>query len=306
VSAVSTAHSADASDRPAERRVEAAENKRMECRAVGSTGEVRILSEEDAGAGRALPADAEIPSDVWISLARGSRIVAKDPRTTRETIFAGPGRVRPCANHREDSWVASGAFESTPGAGETPGAEEWIVTPLAVVRYASAKVRVIVRPDETTVLLGGGVAFVRATDDARMSVTPHPADADAGAGGKGPQHQEPWLRVSEGSVELRPLRRVSARPAAQSAVDACSALSQRAQALAQLVLPHEIGDGGTSGLADAIVEQVTTRRLARAACAVASLRAQSLPLSAERAAWVTELAQSETRWSAFSSAPTPH
>jgi hypothetical protein len=292
---------------PAERRIEAAETKRMNCRAVGSTGEVRILSEEDPKAALALPTDAEIPSDAWLSLGRGARVVAKDPHTTRETIFAGPGRVRACANHREDSWVASGVFESTPGAGETPGAEEWIVTPLAVVRYASAKVRVTVRPDETTVLMGGGVAFVRAAADARASVAPHTAVPDAGAAGEGLKNQEPWLRVSEGSIELRPLRRRSAREAAQSQVDECSALSQRAQALAERILPHEIGDGGNSGLAGAIVEQVTTRRLARAACALATLRTQALPPSPERAAWVSELAQSETRWSAFSSAPaTPH
>jgi hypothetical protein len=277
----------------------------MDCRAVGSSGEVRALAEDDAGAGRQLLTDAEIPSDVWLSLARGARIVAKDPRTTRETIFAGPGRVRACAGHREDSWIAAGVFESTPGAGETPGAEEWIVTPLAVVRYASAKVRVTVHPDRTTVLLGGGVAFVRAESDARVSVTPHTTTPDAGASGKGLKNQEPWLRVSEGSVEIRSIQRVSASKAAQSAVDECSAISERAQALAQLVLPHEIGDGGNPGLGDAIVEQVTTRRVARAACAVADLRAKALPPSPERATWVTALAAAETRWNAFSAARPP-
>ncbi len=278
----------------------------MDCRAVGSSGEVRTLSEDDAGAGRALVTDAEIPSDVWLSLARGARLVAKDPRTTRETIFAGPGRVRACAGHREDSWIAAGVFESTPGAGETPGAEEWIVTPLAVVRYASAKVRVTVRPDGTTLLLGGGVAFVRAENDARVSLGPHTVTPEARAAGKGSKNQEPWLRVSEGSIEIRPIRRVSAAKAVQSAVDECSAISERAQALAQLVLPHEIGDGGNSGLGDAIVEQVTTRRVARAACAVADLRANALAPSPERATWVTALAAAATRWNAFSSAPTPH
>jgi hypothetical protein len=274
----------------------------MDCRAVGSKGEVVVVSESDAGAARPLPTDSEIPSDAWLSLSRGARVVAKDPRTTRETIFTGPGRVRACANHREDSWVASGVFESTPGAGETPGAEEWVVTPFAVVRYASAKVRVMVRPGGATVMLAGGVAFVRPQDDAHASVTPEPAVPDAGAMGKAAASQEPWLRVSEGTVELRPLRKLSPSEAVRSAIDECAALSERAQALAQRVLAHEIGDGGNS-LGQAIVEQVTTHRLARAACAVATLRIQALPPSDERAAWAAAIAKSEMRWSTYSSPP---
>jgi hypothetical protein len=274
----------------------------MDCRAVGSKGDV-VVSDSDAGAGRPLLTDAEIPSDVWLSLSRGARVVAKDPRTTRETIFTGPARVRACANHREDSWVASGVFESTPGAGETPGAEEWVVTPFAVVRYASAKVRVIVRPGGATVMLAGGVAFVRPQDDTRGSVTPEPAVPDAGPLGKAAASQEPWLRVSEGTVELRPLRQLPPSEAVRSAIDECATLSDRAQALAQRVLNHEIGDGGNASLGQAIVEQVTTHRLARAACAVATLRTQVLPPSDERAAWAAAIARSEMRWSTYSSPP---
>jgi hypothetical protein len=277
----------------------------MDCRAVGSKGEVVVVSESDAGAGRPLPTDAEIPSDVWLSLSPGARVVAKDPRTTRETIFTGPARVRACANHREDSWVASGVFESTPGAGETPGAEEWVVTPFAVVRYASAKVRVIVRPGGATVMLAGGVAFIRPEDDTHASVTPQPVIPDASAGGKGAASQEPWLRISEGTVELRPLRQLPASEAARSAIDECAALSERAQALAKRVLTREIGDGGNASFGQAIVEQVTTHRLARAACAVATLRTQALPPSDERAAWAAAVAQSEMRWSTYSSPPVP-
>ena len=42
-------------------------------------------------------------------------VVAKDPRTTRETSFRGPARVRPCDDASEESWVASGQFESAVG-----------------------------------------------------------------------------------------------------------------------------------------------------------------------------------------------
>jgi hypothetical protein len=286
-----------------ERRNETAEKMLMDCRAVGAKGDIRILSENEPGGGKPLTTDAEIPSDAWLSLSSGARIVAKDPRTTRETIFTGPARVRACADHREDSWLASGVFESTPGAGETPGAEEWVVTPLAVVRFAAAKLRVTVRSEGATIFLAGGAAFVRAEDDARTEVAPGP---DGGACCGGAKGQEPWLRISEGgTVQVRPLRRLSPPEAARSAVDECSALSDRAHALAQMVLPHEIGDGGPSSLGNAIVEQVTTRRVARAACAVAKLRVEALPASAERIDWSTTLARDEALWRTFSSNPPP-
>jgi hypothetical protein len=301
--AAPSASTAAQTDPLAERRNQAAENMRMDCRAVGAKGDIRILSENDTDEGKPLVTDAEIPSDAWLSLSPGARIVAKDPRTTRETIFTGPARVRACAGHREDSWVASGVFESTPGAGETPGAEEWVVTPFAVVRFAAAKLRVTVRSEGATILLAGGAAFVRAEGDARTQVVPGP---DGGACCGGAKGQEPWLRMSEGgTVEIRPVRRLAPLQAARSAVDECSALSDRAHALAQMILPHEIGDGGPSSLGNAIVEQVTTRRLARAACAVAKLRVQALPTSPERIDWSATLARDEGLWSTFSSNPPP-
>jgi hypothetical protein len=175
------------------------------------------------------------------------------------------------------------------------------VTPLAVVRYASAKVRVTVRSDATIVTVPGGVAFVRLQGDARVSGPLNTPLADAGPA---PKNQEPWLRLSETTLEIRPLERRSATETARSAVDECATLSLRAQALAQLILPHEIGDGGNSNLKDTIVAQVTTRRLARAACAVAKLRTQALPPSQDRSAWETSLQQDETQWSALAAPPT--
>ena len=104
---------------------------RIPCRAIAVDGPVRV---EGADAG-ALALQSEIPDQTWLSLGPDARLVAKDPRTTRETAFVGPARVRSCVAHREESWLAAGRFESAIGAGETPGAEEWVVTPLGVVRY---------------------------------------------------------------------------------------------------------------------------------------------------------------------------
>ena len=102
------------------------------------------------------------PIEAWVGLAKGARLVVKDPRTTRETSFrgiSGPARARACVGFAEESWVAAGRFESSVGAGEAPGAEEWIVTPFGVVRYAAAKVTVDVQPRDAEVKLDSGVAF---------------------------------------------------------------------------------------------------------------------------------------------------
>ncbi len=300
--AIPAAPSATASaDRDAVRRSEAAESKRLNCRAIGKTGDVQSLSDGDAGIAP-LALDSEIPSDAWLLISRGARVVAKDPHSTRETIFSGPARVRPCASHREDSWIASGTFESTPGAGETPGAEEWVVTPLAVVRYASAKLRVTVRPGTTVVEMGGGVAFVRAADDARVS---RAAPSKGAPPDKVQKSDEPWVRIGEGSLEVRALRATPAPQAAHDEVDVCASLATRAQSLTRLILPHDIGDGGSATLADAIVEQVTTRRLARAACAVATLRTSALPASQQRALLESAVTDADARWSSLSPAPPP-
>ena len=116
----------------------AARRRGMPGRAIAVDGEVR--SEDDGGTPVAL--SSGIALDPWIDLVSGARLVAKDPRTTRETTFRGPARVRACVDSIEESWVDSGSFESSVGAGESPGAEEWVVTPLGVVRFAAAKLGV--------------------------------------------------------------------------------------------------------------------------------------------------------------------
>jgi hypothetical protein len=272
----------------------------MSCRAIACNGDVHFRSELDAGPGEALRADAEIAGDRWVSLAPSARLVAKDPRSARETTFLGPAEARVCVGRREESWLASGSFESTTGAGEAPGAEEWVDTPLAVVRYASAKLRIVVRPDKTTVTSAGGVAFVWVADGALLFAR----GSDAGAA-RGGTPEEPWLRLSEGTIELRPSKLGSALhrevpPEVAWLLDAagrCSSLAEQSEGLARRILAHVLGEGGSAPTADEMARQVTTRRLARAACAVAQVRARSLPPSDFRAELLKELDQAETRWS---------
>jgi hypothetical protein len=268
--------SAEANARAAQWRGALTSAMRLPCRAIAVDGAVGVEPEGKAGTDAGLERlahNAELPEGVWLWLASDARLVAKDPRTTRETTFLGVARVRPCVGRREESWIASGSFESAVGAGETPGAEEWVVTPLAVVRYMAAKLHVDVRAAETTVSIGGGDAFLWLADDVREG-RPTPG-VDGSSGASTTLDDEGWRRTSDtvgGPLKLVPAAGArSATDAARAVVDRCASLTKRARDLAGALIagPADL-DGGIAK------EQVKTRRIARAACALATLRVASL------------------------------
>jgi hypothetical protein len=238
-----------------------------------------------AGAIAALQA---LPDGDWVLLGPTARVVIKDPRTARETAFFGPAHVRACVDHREESWVAEGRFQSSEGAGETPGAEEWIVTPSGVVRYVAAKLNVDVSAKGTTAALAAGTGFVWTAHDARLE-----ADATRD-GGPTDTSEEPWTRLSTGLFRMVPTTGVSLLAGARSAVDQCSARATRAGALARTLVDRG-PDAATPGQGAA--EQVRARRIARATCAVAWLRLATLPGSVNRSPLTERLAAADAAWS---------
>jgi hypothetical protein len=256
---------------------------KLACRAIAVDGDVHLAtgSGTDAGADAGTTAvllQGLVPTEAWVDVAKGGRLVAKDPRTARETTFRGAARVRACVGFTEESWLASGVFESSVGAGETPGAEEWVITPFGVVRYTAAKVAVDVKPRQADVALESGSAFTWA-----------PGTAAAPAGDAG-STEEGWTRLAAGRSTLAGARGEGAVDGAKLAVDRCNTLATSAHGLAVQVLMPGGADAGT------IAAQVTTRRLARAACAVASLRVGALP-EGEAAPLRRPLADAVAAWS---------
>jgi hypothetical protein len=248
----------------------------LPCRVIAADGDVQIEPGADAGAMR-LTNLSEIPAEAWLLLAQGARLVAKDPRTTRETTFLGPGRVRACVNRAEESWVSTGSFESVGGAGESPGAEEWVVTPQTVVRYAAARLHVDAGPQGTRVTLANGAAFLWPPQGEAVS--------------------EGWQRVSAAETTIAGPPRADSNATA-SAVERCSALAGRSRELARALLVPP--DGGPSG-GNVAAEQVTARRLARAACALAALRVDALAggENARKVGLSAKVAAAETSWRAL-------
>jgi hypothetical protein len=251
---------------------------RLACRAIAVDGDVHLETLADAGLVPLL-IEGPVPIEGWLALAKGTRFVAKDPRTTRETTFRGPGRARACVGYAEESWITAGGFDSTMGSGESPGQEEWVVTPLAVVRYAAAKLSVDVRPKDESIAVTNGVAFLWASDDARVRPTPA---KDGTADG--------WIRLENASTSLSPTAGTpDTLDAARAALDKCSSLAKTAKDLTSTLM---------AGGADAavITQQVTTRRLARAACDVAGLRIGALPPSEATLGLGKSLAEANTAW----------
>jgi hypothetical protein len=249
---------------------------KLACRVVALDGEAHVETGADDAGTTPLLLQGLAPVDAWFSFGKGSRVVARDPRTTRETTFRGPGRARACVGFTEESWLTSGYFESAVGAGEAPGNEEWVVTPSGIVRYTSAGLSLEVKPHETDVVMTSGVAFAWQPSGAGAAGPP----GDAGA------LEEGWLRLPMGKTRLG----TGHDETPSAALDRCVALSASAKDLAGQVM----APGGASG--SLITQQVTTRRLARAACAVASLRVNALP-PADAAPFLRPLADANVAWS---------
>lgn len=293
---------AEASNPPLTAAAAAPGHHAVPCRAIAVDGDVQ----SDAHPGVAIASKSELDADDWLSLGPQARMVAKDPRTTRETTFRGPARVRACVDAREESWVAGGVFESNVGAGESPGAEEWVVTPLGVVRFAAAKLGVQVshrrpkvpaapgkaadHPDRAVakaapvvresvrIAITEGIGFVWTAAGVAMR------GVDAGAASS--FGDEGWVRVSDIVAVLDSTAAQSPLEAAQAALASCAAIGKSAHDLAT-----ELLEGAEGGLGQVAVKQVMARRLARAACAVAGLRVEAIPPNEDGAAAAKDSAE---------------
>jgi|GEM_PF-1614206 len=283
-------------------------HNRLACRAIAVEGDVHVDTGR-AGAPTDKPGAADagttplllqglVPTEAWLDLAKGARFVAKDPRTSRETTFLGPGRARACVDYAEESWLEFGVFESSVGSGEAPGAEEWVVTPLGVVRYDAGKLRVEVDAKRVSVEVDAGTAFVWRAGDTRPAPAPRASE------------EEGWQRVDAPHRTTLAWNGRAGGPVALEAADAsvteCAELARKAHDLAAALLapagapPDKLGaDAGT------IAQQVTTRRLARAACAVSEVRVGSLPPSGPASQLATKLTAATGLWSTLPLATPP-
>jgi hypothetical protein len=79
----------------------------------------------------------------WLTLGATDSVTVTLPKTGRELAFLGPALVDPCVRP-DEAWLSHGKFQGSRGSGESPGAEQWVVTPFGVVRYGAAILEVTV------------------------------------------------------------------------------------------------------------------------------------------------------------------
>jgi len=224
------------------------------CRAIEARGALHV---EDAGV---KPKD--VIGDGFIELPEGAHIAVENGTTTRETLFDGPGAVRACVGGEEEMWMPAGRFTSVVGAGETPGAEVWIVTPHVVVRYGSGvQMHVDSTSSQADVKLTAGTAWAFPIG----AMTLH----DAGT----PKEQDGWIEIpGAGTLTFMSKQAPSqllgsCEQAAKSAHDLAVAIGTRAEPVGEAAPKH-----------------VLARRKAHALCSAAELLAvRSLdPVERER------------------------
>jgi len=240
------------------------------CRAIDATNKPILLPSPtapiptgpDAGA-NFLVRDMQIPEGDWLDLPAGAKVTAKSPRTLRETTYEGPGFARPCVDHDEEAWMIGGSFSAVSPGNESPGAEEWLITPFGVVRYTSATLFVRLDKKSIDVKVTGGNASILVPSFSRLKDSGDAGVAlDAGT--------SDWIREDQGfSGTLAPLLADDKLPAA--AIAACATAAANAKAIAiQLDAP----DAAVGILGAAHTD---ARRLARGLCSVARVLVAKLP-----------------------------
>jgi hypothetical protein len=264
------------------------------CRAAGVEGTVTAFPlTGGADAGAAVQASVGVPDDVWMQVTKGSRLTTRDSVSTRETGYVGPGRFRVCIDHREESWVQSGVFESVGGAGERPGGEEWVATPLGSARYDVVKWKLMVSEKSVLVQVQSGTGYFWPAEGVTAKFSAEKGTATPSMNDQG------WVRL-DGHTEavLTVTRPVLDAEGAGAAIAQCKRMAGEAKSIATQLGEADVNVGELGP------KHVVARRQAHAACEVAHLRVASLPPSPAKDAELGQVLAAEADWKALA-APAP-
>jgi hypothetical protein len=259
------------------------------CRVTGVEGTVSatpIDAPPDAsvGAGLTIRPSADLPDDLWVDVGKASKFSTRDATSTREAMYYGPGRFYACIGHREDAWVESGTFESIGGAGERPGGEQWVTTPLGAARYDVAKWRITATEKTVEVKVGSGTGYF--WPSAEVTVKTY-----SEAGAPPAVNDQGWVRLDGATgATFTSTKAVLNAGGTATALSQCFSLAAQARGLAEsLAQPNaDVGEIGP--------KHVVVRRQARAACGVGALRVAALPASRLRDELTRKLRTADAQW----------
>jgi hypothetical protein len=220
----------------------------LSCRAMAVTGSPTIAV--DGGASKPLAMNDF--ADGWVTLGAADTLTVTLPRSGREITFVGPALFEPCVG-AEEAWLLRGRFQGARGSGESPGAEEWVVTPFGVVRYGAAIVEVTVDDAGAHASLKGGSATIL------------------------PEGESAWQILKQDAPRVVPKVMKGAplgKGGSQAASERCAKAAAAAKTLEDaLLLPDATASPAFGDLA---MRANDAHVLGRALCAVATLREDAL------------------------------
>jgi hypothetical protein len=260
------------------------------CRVTGVDGTVSLTPlegvQKDASASPALTirASADLPDDVWVDVGKASKFSTRDATSTREAVYSGPGRFHACIDRREEAWIASGVFESVGGAGERPGGEQWVATPLGEARYGAAKLKIIVDATTVEIKVSSGTGYFWAAGGVNVETY-----SEAGAPPTG--NDQGWVRLdgAMGAIFTSPKPVLNVHGTPSIMAECFKFAADTASLASSLTKPNaDVGDIGP--------KHIVARRQARAACAVAALRIAALPATQFREDLAAKVKRADTQW----------
>lgn len=206
----------------------------------------------------------------WIELEANSEVVVRHGSSAREFALLGPGEALACRAGLEQVLLTRGGFRSSRGTGVRPGAELWVATPFASLRYADASLELRV-----------------SSDGARVRVSQGRVHADPAVQVRG----APKAPLEGARSELR--LHGSATP--DSLLAECARSAEKSEQIARELLGSR-----ERGLGAKAAEQLTARRHARAACLIAESALGAEGTRDPRLA--DQLARANQRWQSIPAA----
>lgn len=246
------------------------------CRVIKRTGHA------DGGAdpGSAAPALGELLPETRLKLTPEEGLVVKSTVSGRELGLDGPLLAEVCPEGEEEVRLSFGSVRGFAGAGVRPGAEVLIATPLGVVRFNEANLKVEVAPaaERLSVTVTAGRAVFLAAKEPR---------GDAGI-------EELTVAAGVPFVLARP-----AAPVSRLARDLASWCARQADVVEQMARALLHADAGELGTRAA--EHVGARRLAWALCS--SARAAAALDEEREGPLLADIEKAEQKWKQLTRSP---
>jgi len=255
------------------------------CRVIKRTGHA------DGAAGEAAPALGELLPDAKVRLLQDEGLVVKSTVSGRELGLEGPLLAEVCPEGEEEVRLSWGSVRGFAGAGVRPGAEVWVATPLGVVRFNEANLKVEVAPaaERLKVTVTAGRAVFMPAKDAMG----------------GPDTLGARLKGDAGVDELTIAAGVpfvlarAAAPVSLLARDLASSCARQADLVEEMARALLHADAGELGARAA--QHVAARRQAWALCS--SARAAAALDEPREGPLLADIEKAEQKWKQLTRSP---